>query len=313
MRKPVALWVPSQNGFLHRSVATPEVDRVDFAQEADRFPSTEFLRPGGERSDVLREAAPAEADARAQVSSPDPGVVAERVGEQSDVGARRFRDLRHRVDERDLGGEEGIGRALHEFGRREVRDQEGRPGVDARGVHLSEHTDGALSGGIRLGADHEAIRCQGVVHRPSLAEELGVPHECGSGGDDALRQSCGGSHRHGRLARHHVSRTQVGEQAVERRVDVVEVRGVTSRNLRGPDGEEVHLRTRGVRHPAAEAQPSRAQAVGEELREPRLEEWRRSGGQSAHLLLIDVDADDVVSDRGHGGGVHGTEVPAADH
>jgi len=75
----------------------------------------------------------------------------------------------------------------------------------------------------------------------------------------------------------------------------------------------MHVRAGGISHATAEPEPPGSDPLREQLRQPGLEEGGRSSGECGDLLLIDVDADHVVSDRGHGGGVHGTEVPAADH
>ncbi|PPH90396.1 UDP-glucose 6-dehydrogenase, partial [Rathayibacter sp. AY1D5] len=76
----------------------------------------EVTGAGREGADVLREAAASEADARVQEAAADPHVVADGVGELCDVRAGHLRDLGDRVDERDLGREEGVGRDLHQLG-----------------------------------------------------------------------------------------------------------------------------------------------------------------------------------------------------
>jgi hypothetical protein len=105
----------------------------------------------------------------------------------------------------------------------------------------------------------------------------------------------------------------VREQRRHRRIHVAQVGGVPARHLGSADGEEVDVRPRRIRHLGAEPQAARGKTLAEQLTELRLEERGRALRERGDLFLVDVDADDVVSDRGHGRGVHGTEVPASDH
>ena len=75
-------------------------------------------------ADVLRQAAAAEPEAGVEEAAADARIAPDGIGELRDVGAGDLGDLGHRVDERDLRGEEGVGGDLHEFGRREVGDDE---------------------------------------------------------------------------------------------------------------------------------------------------------------------------------------------
>ncbi len=81
---------------------------------------------------------PAEAEAGRQEALADARVVADRLGQLRDVGAGRLAHLGHGVDERDLGGQEGVGGHLDQLGGREVRDEEGGALGDDRGVDLAQ-------------------------------------------------------------------------------------------------------------------------------------------------------------------------------
>jgi hypothetical protein len=62
-----------------------------------------------------------------------------------------------------------------------------------------------------------------------------------------------------------------------------------------------------------EAQPARGGGALEQLGQAGLEEGGAARGQLLDLDLVEVDADDVVTEVGHAGGVHRAEVAAADH
>ena len=109
---------------------------------SESTPSSSADAPEG--ADVLGQAATAEAEARAQEAPPDPGVVRHRFGEADHVRADLLADLGDRVDEGDLGREEGIGRQLHQFRRFQVHDQRGRASVERLGIDLAERVGGCF-------------------------------------------------------------------------------------------------------------------------------------------------------------------------
>jgi hypothetical protein len=91
---------------------SPDVDRVDLAQERQRLVRAKLAGPGHERPDVLGQATAAEPDAGIEKLATNPVVMADGVGKEHDIGPSRVADLGHGVDERDLGGQEGVGRHL---------------------------------------------------------------------------------------------------------------------------------------------------------------------------------------------------------
>ena len=244
---------------LDGAVAAAEVDRVDLAQEGDGLAAPELFGAGGERADVLRQAAAAEADAGAEEAAADARVVPDRVGELRDVGAGDLGDLGHRVDERDLGREERVGGDLHELGGRVVGDDERRVLGDRRVVDLAQDVGGAraLRRRRRRDARDEPIGVDRVLHGPALAKELGVPHERRAGRLDARREAAGGADRHRRLAGDDVAGRQVRQQPVDRRVHVGEVGRVAVLLLRRADADEVHRRAGCRGHVGREAQAAR--------------------------------------------------------
>ena len=124
--------------------AAAHVDRVDLAQEGQRLVGAELAGAGHEGADVLGQAAAAEADPGAQELAADAVVVADRLGQLVDVAAGGLADLGHRVDEGDLGGEEGVRGDLDQLGGREVGDHERGALGDRRRVHLAQQLLGPL-------------------------------------------------------------------------------------------------------------------------------------------------------------------------
>ena len=108
-------------------------------------------------------------------STTDAGVVPDGVGKLHDVGAAGLADLGHRVDERDLGGQKGIGRGLDQFRRGVVGHHQRDTVRQWRCVHLVEQGLGPLA--VRAGRQpvDETIRVQGVLDGEPLTEELRVP------------------------------------------------------------------------------------------------------------------------------------------
>ncbi len=237
-----------------------------------------------------------------------------RVGQLRDVGAGGLAQLGHRVDERDLGGEEGVGRRLDQLGGGEVGDQEGRALGDRTGVDLAQQ----LLGALRRGADDEPVGAQGVLDREALAEELRVPGELdalagGSELDDALLQPGGGADRHGGLADDEGRLGEVRGQAVDDRVDVAQVGGVLALALRGADAEEVHVGVGHVGVRRGEPQAAAVEALLQQRLEVRLVERDPAVAEQLDLLGVHVHADDVEAELGHAGGVGGAEVAGAEN
>src|SRR6185295_15038239 len=102
-------------------------------------------------ADVLGQAAAPEADPGVEELAADAHVVPDRVGEVDDVRTGGLADLGHRVDEGDLGGQEGVGGDLGQLGGRVVGDHDRRALVDHRLVEVTQE----LLGAAVLEADHD--------------------------------------------------------------------------------------------------------------------------------------------------------------
>jgi hypothetical protein len=83
--------------------------------------------------------------------------------------------------------------------------------------------------------------------------------------------------------------------------------------LRRPDAEEVHVgEVCGLVVIGGEPQPSGREVVAQHLSQTRLIERDVAGGQLGDLTRVDVDADDVVPEFGHSGGMCGAEIARAE-
>ncbi len=145
-------------------------------------------------ADVFGQAAAGEAETGVQEPASDAGVVGQRGRQTGDVGAGGLADLRHRVDERDLGGEKGVGGDLDELGDGEVGNDERDVGFEQRRVDGAHH---GLAAAFWLDAENEPVGTQGVFDGETLAQELGVPDQFDAGdggcGGDPLPQAFGGA------------------------------------------------------------------------------------------------------------------------
>jgi hypothetical protein len=70
--------------------------------------------------------------------------VAEGLRQQVHVGMGCLAHLSHRIDKRDLGGEECVRRHLDQLGRNQIGDQERHADRDLLGVHLAQQSLGPL-------------------------------------------------------------------------------------------------------------------------------------------------------------------------
>ena len=239
----------------------------------------------------------------------------ERVRQRGDVAAGRRADVRHRVDERDLGGQERVGRALGQLRRGQVGQHQRDARVGLRPVDLPDRRGGGL--GHR--ADHDAVGAEGVRDRAPLPQELGVPRHLDPalpGPEQPVRQRLEagrGARRHRRLPDDQAVALQVRDERGHHRLQLRHVVGaVRVARRRHPDevdgGELGRLGETGGEAQSPGGDVLRQHRVQIGLVEPAL-----ARVQQAYLALIDVHPDDLVPERGHARGVRGTQVPAADH
>ena len=302
-------------------VALPAVDGVDPVQERGEAVGAQFGGALLQPAQVLGQAAPAEADAGAQEAVADARVAPDGVGQHGDVGPRGVAQGGHGVDEADLRGEEGVGRRLDQFGGLVVHGQPGHVRLEDGGVDLVQDRAGPLGPrGVGRQAVDDAVGAQGVGHGQALAQELGVPHDQGAPGQ-AVGDPLGGAHRHGRLADHQrqlvqaLARRQRRRQGVDRPPQVAQVRPAARRRLGRADGQEVDVGAGAARGAGRRGvvQAPLPGAPAQQLVQAGLVE----GGLPAHQPLqarrVGLHAQDVVAQVGHGRGVDGSEVAAADH
>ena len=275
-------------GELDDPAAAALVDQVDLVQEAQRLAGAELLRPGLERADVLGQAGAAEADAGAEELLADPVVVADRPGELADVGAGGLADLGHRVDEGDLGGQEGVRGHLDQLGGGEVGDHDRHLAVLGHGevedalVRGEEHRVRPRA----LHAEDQAVGAQHVLDGEALLQELRAPGdldaEVGRGVLlDQLLDPLGRADRHGRLADDERLAGQMRHQRGDRRLHVAQVGAQAVAALRGADADEVHVAELGrLAVVGGEAQPPGGQVAAQHLVQAGLVDGHLAGGRA---------------------------------
>ena len=84
-----------------------------------------------------------------------------------DVRAGLLADVGDLVDERDLRGQEGVGRELDHLGAGDV-------GAHERRVERRVELDDGVAGPVAVVADDDAVGVQEVLDRRALLEELGA-------------------------------------------------------------------------------------------------------------------------------------------
>ena len=164
---------------VHCTNSTTVVDRVHRAEEADSLADAELLRAVLEGSNVLRETAPAETEARLEKTAADAVVEAQGVREDTDVCPSRLAHFGHRVDEGDFRSEEGVRRDLHEFGGREVGDDDRCSRAQDRFEHLTQ----LCFSPARVDPEYQAVGVERVLDCKTFAKELRVPSEFELGTD----------------------------------------------------------------------------------------------------------------------------------
>ena len=230
-------------GQLDDPVALLAVDGVDPAQQVRQVHGAVKVGTGLQRPDVLGKAASAEADAGLEEAPADARVVADGVGQDGDVGPGGVAQVRHGVDEADLGGQEGVRRGLDQLCGGVVGDDPGDALLQQVPVDGVERGLGLLGvGGVGGDPVDDAVGVEGVGHGEALAQELGVPQHQGASGQ-ALGHLLGGAHRDGGLA-HHQAAPALG-QGIVKHVDhapqLAQVGLPSGGGLRGPHGDEVDV------------------------------------------------------------------------
>ncbi|MHC2678846.1 hypothetical protein ACVJDU_000410 [Bradyrhizobium diazoefficiens] len=183
-----------------------------------------------------------------------------------------------------------------------------------RAIDVAHHLAGALVGG----ADHDAVRELEVADRRALAQEFGV------GGDDDVGVGIGfaddaldlvaGADRHGRLGHHDGEARQRLRDLFRGGVDVgqigVAVTAARRRADRDEDGIGVRDRLRQV---GGEVEPLGLDVGRDQLVEPGLVDRDLAAMERRDLLLVLVDAGDVVTEIRKAGPGHQSHIARSDH
>ena len=267
-----------------------------------------------ERGRIFRKARAAEARPRMQELRADPVIEANPTGHILNVGPYPLGQIRHLVDEGDLGREEGIGRVFDELGRAAAGVENG-PSVEIEWpIDLGHH----LACPFIIGADHDAIGMLEVLNGGTLAEEFRIGHDGDVGirphfMDDA-RDLVAGAHRHRRFGDdHRETINRLGDLA-RGRVDVGEI-GMTvpAPGRRADRNENCIGRSNGLCQLQREDEAPGPRVARDELIEPGLEDRRFANAQERDFFRVLVDANDLVAEIGKTGARDKPHIAGADH
>ena len=153
----------------------------------------------------------------------DPPVEPDALRDVLHVAAHGLAQIRHLVDEGDLGREEGVGGIFDQLGRPARGDHQRRLVEIERAIGLAHHRRGMLI----LGADDDPVGMLEILDRRALAQELGI------GDDPGLRVGRGlahdpldlvaGADRHRRLGDDHRRAGQRAGDLARRIIDIAQI------------------------------------------------------------------------------------------
>ena len=219
------------------------------------------------------------------------------------------------VRERDERRQHGI---------RGVLDHLGRLVVGSKGRDVPERRVRARQGGngpLVHATDHDAIGLHEIPHRHAFGEELGVHSDtevdAGAPTGRLLEQRAhnvvGRAGHHRALDDHHVVTTQVAERGADVAGGLPHVPEIDALAVeRGTDRDESHLAgAHGGGQVAGGAQP-RADVPTQQRLEAVFVDRRLAAVDAIDLVLIDVDAGDVVPHLRKAGTRHQAHVAGAD-
>src|ERR1700694_4038373 len=148
-----------------------------------------------------------------------------------------------------------------------------------------------------------------LVARNAFADTLTSSAVCRSVSRNGTPSSSNGG-----LADDHRGPPQSGHQGVDHGMHVAQVSAVFTLLLRCSHTEEVHIgELGGFVVVGGETQPTGGEVVAQHLSQARFVERNVSGGEFGDLAGIDVDADHVVPEFGHTGGVRRAEIARAEN
>ncbi len=301
-RKPAAREVGAEprDDLVDQTMLLRVVGRLDGRQHAHR--PLELGRGVQQRLDVLREAAPAVADARIQEVVADPGIGPDALADQLDVGAEVIGEIGELVHERDPRRQHRVRRVFGELGRAHVHHQQPLVAAHERRVDRTHRGDRALV----VGADHDAVGPHEIVDRRALLQEFRIGDH-GEGDRraahakvlrDRRADTVGGAYRHGGLVDDDLELGHPAADAARGREHVLHV-GRAVLIGRRADGDELQ---RAVRDACIDVggeakAPGRRVAADERL-QPGFVDRHAARFQHRDLAGVDVDAQHVVADFG---------------
>ena len=237
-------------------------------------------------------------------------IQAHRLGHHLDVRADPLAEVRHFIDEGDLGRQEGVGGVFDHLGRGDVREDEG--GFDqVEGAVEVAHDRFRLG---TVGADDDTVRPHEVFHGRSFTEEFGVGHDVKAGGRrgmprNQVTQPLPGSHRHRRFGDDHLVAVQVGRDAPSDVFDEREVRRavVPGRRAHGDENREACFD--GLAQVSGEDQPAFRQSFANQFGQTGFVDRNVALFQQGDAALVLVHAGHLDAEFREAGPGHQSDVP----
>src|SRR6202007_753881 len=251
-----------------------------------------------QRLHVFRKARAAEAGAGVKELVADARVRADAAAHFLDVGADRFRQVRHLVHERDAGGEHRVGGVLGELGRAHAHHDDALAVALERRIELAQQHDGARV----VRPDDDPVRALEVLRRPARLEEFRVRHhgEIAAGAallqflDDGLLHLVRGADRNRRLGDHHLVALQVAADGARRGDHVLQIgRAVLAR--RRAHRDQLQLAVRHARRDVGgKTQPSRLAVTLDDRFQAGFEDGDFVFVQEIYFFHVPIQAENAV-------------------
>ena len=222
-----------------------------------------------------------------------------------DVGPDSFADRRDGVDERQLRRQEGVGGVLERLRRRRVGDDHRRRDAEVQRRHLDRRR-------LVRAADDDAVGLEEVLHRRSLAQELGVRDDLHVRAIEHPLDDPRRADRHRGLVDDDALVGQLLGDLPRGLLDVREIgAAVLALGRRHAQERDVAV-AHGVGRADHEAQAPRPQALLDEPVEAVLDDRDLATGQPSDLVRVDVGARDLVAEMGEAGSGRQPDVARAD-
>lgn len=263
----------------------------------------DLLCGADQRLQILGKAGASIADTGIDEVVADAGVRTDAAPDILDVGPQNVRKIGDLVHQTDLGRKHAVGRIFRQFGAAHVHDDDLFMITVEWRVEIAQCPLGRLIGD----ADDDAIRLEAIGDSGAFFQEFGVGDDVEfEPGGVARRQPFGnppahpvaGADGNGRLDHHRLRLRHMGGNVAGHREYVAEIGRPVLVGRRADCDEDYLAMTHALRGIRSETQPSGLQIVGDQAFEPRLKDRDFPAAQARHLLRVDVDAADVVSDLG---------------